>query len=156
MKTEQRITDALAQRLANTDKFLVEVKSSGRKIQVFLDSDTFVSIDDCADISRFLEQILETERLVPENYVLEVSSAGADMPLRLARQFQKHIGQAVEVLLNDGIKIEGLLIGSEEDSFEVEVLSPPSKKKKPAPINEPAVRLFRFNDIKSIKRKLVF
>ena len=50
-------------------------------LRVFVDKDGGVSIDDCEAISRVLDPILDREDPIPDSYVFEVGSAGADREL---------------------------------------------------------------------------
>ena len=56
-----------------------------------------VSVDDCARVSRALEARLEGERLVGEQYVLEVSSPGIERPLRGPADWRRFVGQSAVV-----------------------------------------------------------
>lgn len=105
-----RIDELLAEKLEGTDVFPVEVKVlPGARIEVYLDSDSGLTIKRCAEVSRFLEFHLETDKLVPDSYKLEVSSPGIGQPLKLHRQYLKNIGRMVEVALNDGSTHAGKL-----------------------------------------------
>ena len=89
--------------MADNVHFVVEVKISPdlKRIGVALDGDTGVDIDFCAAVSRELGNELETLEDLGA-YVLEVSSPGADAPMKLLRQFPKHVGRELKVVLNDG------------------------------------------------------
>lgn len=56
-----------------------------------------VTVDDCARVSRALEAALESGALVGEQYVLEVSSPGADRPLRHAADWRRFVGRRATV-----------------------------------------------------------
>ena len=102
-----QVLDAL---LGESDHFAVEVKISPdlRRINVSLDGDAGVDIDYCAKVSRALGEELE---LLPDlgAYVLEVSSPGADAPMKFLRQFPKHVGREMKVVLTDGTEFKGSL-----------------------------------------------
>lgn len=66
-------------------------------IQVFIDTDAGITIDQCAEISRDLSAVLETQRLFEGMFHLEVSSPGLERPLRLLRQYPKNIGRKFRV-----------------------------------------------------------
>ena len=68
-------------------------------LRVFVDKDGGVSIDDCEAISRALDPILDREDPIPESYVFEVGSAGADRELKRPRDFDEFMGHEVEVRL---------------------------------------------------------
>ncbi|MBR5819038.1 MAG: ribosome assembly cofactor RimP, partial [Alistipes sp.] len=89
--------------LADTDMFVVECKTSPMgDIELLIDSDTAVKLEDCAALNRAIEAELDRE---VEDYSLMVASAGIGSELRLLRQYKKILGNSVEVLLKDGIKI---------------------------------------------------
>lgn len=126
-----RIEAWLAEHLAGTDIFLVEIRVLPKaRIQVFLDSDSGLTIDRCARISRYLEGHLEEEGLVPEHYNLEVSSPGVGQPLKLRRQYTKNIGRKVEVKMAGGDTWKGQLEGVTEDHIQVKVKMKDSETKK--------------------------
>ena len=102
--------------------FLVEVKSApGNKITVLLDGDKGITIDDCTRINKALYKFIEDTSLFGDNnFSLEVSSPGVDKPLKLLRQYNKNIGRKVEVLMNDGSKLEGTLTNVTDESITIE------------------------------------
>ena len=116
--TIERLLD---QKIENTDIFLVDLKIlSGNKLQVFVDSDSGLTIETCAEISRHLEFHIENERLLPENYTIEVSSPGIGQPLKYYRQYLKNIGRNIEVVRLDETKIIGLLLYVDESKITIE------------------------------------
>jgi len=111
---------------------LVELRKGGTKsrplVEVRLDrrDGTSVSVDDCARVSRALEARLDNSGLVPEQYVLQVSSPG-DRPLRSAAEWRRFVGRWVSVLAPEhGGRFEGKLIevlgenGAESATIETE------------------------------------
>ena len=101
-----------------TDKFLknefddcflidIEFNKSRNKLEVFIDSDTGFGFDKCKKISRYLENYLDQNEELGENYVLEVSSPGLNRPLKMKRQYVKNIGRNARVNLKDGKRLEG-------------------------------------------------
>ena len=101
--------------------FLVDVKvAPGNQITVLLDADEGITIERCTAINKALYKYIEESGLFgDENFSLEVSSPGLDKPLKLHRQYKKNIGRKVEVELNDGIKLEGTLIGVNEEDISI-------------------------------------
>ena len=77
---------------------------------ILLDSDEGITIQECADISRSLDQELEAVETPETNYALEVSSPGLDQPLRLPRQYQKNVGRDLKVTLETGQALTGTLV----------------------------------------------
>jgi ribosome maturation factor RimP len=78
----------------------LEVVGGGgnRVVRITIDREPGVSIDDCANVSRGLNLILDVEDLIPGGaYQLEVSSPGIERALRTPRHYQRAIGQRVQV-----------------------------------------------------------
>ena len=78
-----------------------------------------ITVDDCARVSRALEDWLESRGDVPERYVLEVSSPGVDRPLVRPRDWVRFAGNRVAVtgrgpLVEGASRLEGELLGVDE------------------------------------------
>lgn len=101
--------------IENTDCYLTDLKISGdNDIIIEIDSDTSIDIDFCSDLSRKFEE--EFPRDV-EDYTLEVGSAGLTSPFKVRRQWEKNLGNDIEVVTADGRKLKGELVKLNEDSF---------------------------------------
>lgn len=121
------------------DYFVVEVKIAGSgEIKVFIDADQGASIDRLAVINKALyKRIIEVEVFPDGNFSLEVSSPGLDEPLKLNRQYQKNKGRKVEVLLDRGIKNEGVLKAVTGEYIIIEkIISKNKKQGKLAPAKQ--------------------
>ena len=94
-------------------------------LRVFIDRDGGVSIDDCERVSRRLDPILDEEDPIPDSYVFEVGSAGADRELKRPGDFEQFMGSEVEVKLYrpvDGSKnYTGTLTGYEDGAVSLSV-----------------------------------
>ncbi len=114
--------------------FLVDVVVSGNRVQkkvvVIIDGDRGVTIENCAQLSRALSAQLDEGDLIPDNYTLEVTTPGVDFPLKLKRQYAKHIGRGFKVTLNDKSLIKGKLVSTFEDHIKLEVEEKTGKGKK--------------------------
>lgn len=134
------------------DLFLVEVKiKPTNNIKVFIDGDNGVSIERLVQYNRRLYKEIEEGNMYPNgDFSLELSSPGLDEPLKLYRQYQKNIGRPVEVLKKDGIKLEGKMIGINDEGLVVEEQR--GKGKKAETINHVVL----FNDIKTTKIQIKF
>lgn len=153
MIEKEQIISIVEARLANTDKFLVEVKiKPTNKIFVFIDSDESVTIEDCVELSRHIESQFDRDR---EDFELNVSSAGMDHPLTLGRQLKKQIGRDVDVTLNDGKKISGSLKSFDQNGLTVLKAPEKKKKKKQQAAEDPEISI-AFRDIKETKKKIKF
>lgn len=79
------------------------------KITVVIDRETAFSIDDCGEFSRKVAALLDEQESLNQRYVLEVTSPGADAPLKEVFQYRKNIGRQLKVLLTDGTEKQGIL-----------------------------------------------
>ena len=101
--------------LEDKDYFLVDVSvTPDDKIVVEIDHAEGVWIDDCVELSRFIESKLDREE---EDYELEVGSAGIGQPFKVLQQYLIHIGKEVEVLTREGKKLEGVLKDANEENI---------------------------------------
>ena len=134
------------------DLFLVEVRiNSANDIKVFIDGDQGVSIDKLVRYNRNLYRQIEEEKMFPnDDFSLEVSSPGLDEPLKLDRQYLKNIGRHVEVVGNDGSKIEGKLTGTTTTDLLVEEIKGKGKKM------ETVQHTISFDNIKTTKIQIKF
>ena len=100
------------------DQFIVSVSvSPTNQISVLLDSEKGVTIEHCVQISRQIEENLDREN---DDYELQVSSAGLGQAFKVYRQYVKNLDKEIEVVLTDGIKLEGILKHVDENGFDLE------------------------------------
>lgn len=124
MIDRQQVIDLTNEWLSDKEYFLVDVViSKDDKITVEIDHAEGVWIEDCAELSRHIENGLSRET---EDYELEVGSAGLGQPFKVLQQYLNHVGLEVEVLTKDGKKLKGILKEAAQDEFVVTV----SKKEK--------------------------
>lgn len=140
--------------LEEKDYFLVDVTvTPDNRIVVEIDHAEGVWIEDCVDLSRFIESKLDREQ---EDFELEVGSAGIGQPFKVLQQYLNHIGMDVEVLKNDGVKLTGVLKDADEERFTVTI----SKKvklegeKRPKLVDEDVA--FAYDEIKYTKYLINF
>lgn len=120
-KVKIELTDVVSKYCEGTEFFLVDIHATPTaNITVFVDGKTNITIEKCAEISRHLEQFLESNGLVGEKYILEVSSPGMDSPLRVPQQYEKAIGREVDVLMLGGEKHLGILTGYDDKQLFLE------------------------------------
>ena len=101
-----------------TGIFIVSVKtSSANRITVLADTLKDITIDECASIHRHIEKNLDRNI---EDFDLQVSSPGLDMPFGVIEQYHKNEGKKVEVTDNDGEKFSGTLRNVTSGGFELE------------------------------------
>ena len=140
--------------LEGKDYFLVDVTvSPDDKIVVEIDHAEGVWIDDCVDLSRYIESKLNRDE---EDYELEVGSAGIGQPFKVLQPYINYIGKDVEVLTKDGKKYVGTLAGADADHFTVTV----TVKVKPEGAKRPKLEeqelTFAYDEIKYTKYLISF
>ena len=135
MGLEQRITAILEDLFDQqyNDLFAVDLQVGKDKVTIFVDGDNGVNIDQCRSINKQLRNSLEEQDPEFENFMLEVSSPGADRPMKLWRQYGKHIGRNLEVTMKDGTRKEGRLKEMTADSLVLETV----KKKETGEVEIP-------------------
>jgi len=105
--------------LEGKEYFLVDIQiSSDDKIVVEIDHADGVWIEDCVELSKYIEDRLSRDE---EDYELEVGSAGLGQPFKVPQQYQNFIGKEVEVLSKDGKKVKGILKSVDGNDFVVAV-----------------------------------
>ena len=142
---EQAITDFLSQ----TDYYLVDLTiTNDNRIAVEIDSFDGVSIDFCAELSRHVESQFDRET---EDFELQVSSAGLTEPFKVLKQYEKNLGNEVEVLTKDGKKLTGILEEANEENFvlQIEKTEKPEGAKRKITVQEDIT--FNYSDIKHTK-----
>ena len=150
VKTVEGLVEGLL--AAEPEYFLVDVRiKPTNNVKVYIDGDQGISIEKCVRYNRALYKQLEEGGLFPNgDFSLEVSSPGLDEPLKLHRQYKKNIGLLVEIVFQDGSKIEGRLLEVGQDGIIVEETRGRNKKK------EVINHTFLFDNIKTTKIQVVF
>ena len=133
MITQDRITILAEEAVQDTDLFLVEVRlKPSNVIEVFVDSDSAVSIDQCVAVSRAIESKLDRDA---EDFELSVLSYGLSGVLKMDRQLRKYVGREVEVKTKEQGKFQGTLLSFGDTT--VEVVPAPKKASKKKPVEAP-------------------
>ena len=82
--------------------FLIDVTFRGtvnnKVIEVFIDGEKNITAEDCAEISRKINSVIDEKQLIKSRYRLDISSPGVDRPLQFLKQYHKHIGRLFEVV----------------------------------------------------------
>lgn len=140
MDDKAQITDWLQPYLNNDQLYIVDIQVVGRqggriKVTVLIDSDTGITIDECALISRRLGGQLDELNFFGESpFTLEVSSPGVGFPLTFGRHYVRNVGRQLTVTLVDGMIRKGRLESVGDDhivlDIESEKVSKTKKKKE--------------------------
>jgi ribosome maturation factor RimP len=130
--------------IEGTGIFLVAVKvSTSNRITILADTMKGITIDECVAIHRHLEKNLDRNN---EDFELQVSSPGLDMPFGVIEQYYKNEGRRVEVVDNEGGRVTGKIRNVTSGGFELE--TEVKVKGKTSEIKEIS---FNFDQVKSTK-----
>ena len=148
------VSQLIEEKLASSSNYLVDVVIKPGNLKVVeIDNDEAVSKNDCAELSRYLEEHLDRD---VEDYELEVGSAGITSPFKVLRQYVKNIGNEVEMLLKNGSKLTGVLKSADENgvcgSVEKKV-KPEGAKRKVTVVEDES---YTFDEIKYTKYLIRF
>ena len=131
---KQVVEEIVEKHLPDENHFIVEValseKAGKTQLNILMDADQGVTIQACGRLSRAVSEELEAKDIMPEAYVLEVSSPGVDYPLNSRRQFQKNIGRELKVTLTDGTEVKGKLLEVSDAGVKLLVKKKKEKGKK--------------------------
>ncbi len=125
MKDKKELQAFNEGQLKDSEYFLTDLKvSPSNEIVVEIDSMTPGDIDACVSLTRAIEEAFDRD---VEDYELEVGTAGLTSPLKVRRQYDKYLGQDLEVLTTDGRKLHGMLRKADDNGI---ILSIQQKVKK--------------------------
>lgn len=140
--------------LDGKEYFLVDIEvSPDDRIVVEIDHADGVWIEDCVELSRYIEDHLSRDE---EDYELEVGSAGLGQPFKVAQQYQCFVGKEVEVLDADGKKYKGTLKSVDGNDFIVTVQEKQKVEGKKRPQLVELDRQFQMDKVKYTKYLINF
>lgn len=128
MKTTELVESLVRSTIAGLGFELDEVeyvKEYGNMVlTLYIDAPGGVSLDDCERVSRAVEPILDEKDPIAEQYYLSVSSIGLDRPLKKDKDYQRNLGQKVQVKLYAPVEKKkeflGVLTAFDADGFTLE------------------------------------
>jgi ribosome maturation factor RimP len=116
------ITDPLA--AVGLDVEAIELTSAGKRrlLRVAIDKDGGISLDDIAEATKEVSQLLdESDAMGEQAYLLEVTAPGVDRPLTLPRHWRRNRDRLVKVTLVDGESLTGRIVGSDDERATLDV-----------------------------------
>lgn len=140
--------------LEGKEYFLCDLSiSADARIVVEIDHEEGVWIEDCVELSKFIEAGLDREQ---EDFELEVGSAGIGQPFKVLRQYEIHLGEQVEVLTREGKKFVGELSNVTPEEFTVTITQKVKKEGQKRPVMEEVDYTFKYMDVKYTKYVIDF
>lgn len=156
MIDKELLTKTVEDALVGTDLFLVDVKvTPTNEITVTVDSTKGVDIEECLSLTRRIEEVFDRD---VDDYELEVGSAGLTSPFKVKAQYDKNVGNPVEVLTKSGKKLHGVLKQVAEDfsTCTVAVTKKVKEEGKKRPVTMEVDEVLPIADIKSIVYEIKF
>jgi ribosome maturation factor RimP len=148
-----KIENLVKEYIGGTELFLVAVRiSSTGRITILVDRKEGITIDECARLSRFIENNLDRN---VEDYELQVSSPGMDMPFLVKEQYYKNEGKQIEVIDFSGIRLTGILKNVTEGGFELETVVKTKNHGKSKSIEKKDIS-FNYEEVKSAREIVLF
>lgn len=143
-KVTEVVEDLLTPILSNLDLELVDIEyvKEGKNwfLRIYIDKDSGVDIEECGLVSERLSEKLDELDPIPHNYFLEVSSPGAERPLKKEKDYQKAIGKNVFIKtyepIDDEKTFEGTLKAFDGESVTIEVKIKTRKKEVIVPFDK--------------------
>ena len=123
-RTEAFLLPVLAEH--NFELWDVEyVKEAGTwYVRAYIDKEGGIAVDDCEVISRILSDWLDQTDFIEDSYILEVSSPGLGRPLKKERDFERSLGEEVEIrlykALNKQKEFTGILKAYDKETVTIE------------------------------------
>lgn len=153
MISKQTVETLVGEWLAKGDYFLVDIIIDDDRIVIEIDHSDGVWIEDCAELSRFLQEKIGDEL---GDYELEVGSAGLGQPFKVARQYECHVGDSVEVITAEGKKLTGVLKAVNDRLFTLTTQEKrvPEGKKRPVKVDVDVE--LSMDEVKSTRYLLAF
>lgn len=102
------------------------VKEAGNwYLRAYIDKEGGITVDDCEVISRILSDWLDKEDFIADSYIMEVSSPGLGRPLKKDKDFERSLGDEVEIRLfkarNKQKEFTGLLKSYDKENVTIEL-----------------------------------
>lgn len=110
-KTESLVTPII---VANNFELVdVEYVKEGSTwyLRIFIDKEGGITVDDCEIVSRAFNEIIDKEDYIEDAYILEVSSPGLGRPLKKDKDFERSIGDEIEIRLYKAIDKQKEFVG---------------------------------------------
>ncbi len=126
-ETTAKLIDLIEPVVRAEGRELVELEfrreSQGWVLRLYIDQEDGITVEDCAQVSRVVGDLLDVADLIRTPYHLEVSSPGLNRPLRKSRHFEQVVGKIIEVRtlepLGNRRRFKGVLKGVEQDRITV-------------------------------------
>ena len=150
MVNKENIQSLVEEYLRGTDYELITLEiSAANEILIEIDRLAGVDVEDCGKLNSWLVEQLDASG--EEDYALEVGSVSLSDPFKTKMQYEKHLGEDVEVLTAEGKKVRGQLVSVDEETFSVDVDTPVVVEGKKRKQHEMVTHTWGYGDVKYTK-----
>lgn len=150
MVNKENIQSLVEEYLRGTDYELITLEISAvNEILIEIDRLAGVDVEDCGKLNSWLVEQLEASG--EEDYALEVGSVSLSDPFKTKMQYEKHLGEDVEVLTAEGKKVRGQLVSVDEETFSVDVDTPVVVEGKKRKQHEMVTHTWGYGEVKYTK-----
>ena len=150
MVNKENIQSLVEEYLRGTDYELITLEiSAANEILIEIDRLAGVDVEDCGKLNSWLVEQLDAAG--EEDYALEVGSVSLSGPFKTKMQYEKHLGEDVEVLTAEGKKVRGQLVSVDEETFSVDVDTPVVVEGKKRKQHEMVTHTWGYGDVKYTK-----
>jgi len=153
MVTVDNVRSIVEKHLEGTTHFLVAVEvRPGSKVVVEVDNDRAITLEELVTLNKAVREDLGESA---DDLELQFSSPGMGRPFKVLRQYQKHTGRLVQVVLADGSKLEGKLEQFDGTTMGLRIRHPSTVKGR-LPKLEADLTMIPFDRIKSTQASITF
>lgn len=142
--------------LKDSQFLLIDVEIRGERknkiVDIYVDSKDKLDLDNLSDLNRKIWEKIEEVKLSENFSKITVSSPGIDRSLKYIEQLIKHKGRDIDIKMNDGTKISGILENIFEDKGQIQIKLKGKKKN----LSECEIKVIDFKNIVESKIKLKF
>ncbi len=154
MIAAQTVKALVDQWLEGKDYFLTDLRVTPDDcITVEIDHADGVWIDDCVQLSRYIEDHLSRDE---EDYELEVGSAGIGQPFKVRRQWDNHVGKPVEVDTADSRRLRGTLTAVTDDGITLSTRQKVQVEGRKRPVWQDVIETLTWDSVRSGRYMLEF
>lgn len=93
-------------------------------LRAYIDKEGGITVNDCEDVAREMNVLLDEEDFIPDAYVFEVSSPGLGRPLKKEKDYIRNMGKEIEIrtykAINRCKEFYGLLKAYDKDTVTIE------------------------------------
>lgn len=121
-KVKSYIEPLVNQRGLYLDKFSYEKRGKDYYLVIYVEKeDDVITLDEVCEVSEIISNKLDEIDLISDNYILDVSTSGAEKPIKDFSKFDKYIGKYITVKLKNPVEGNNSYTGTLEEASEEKI-----------------------------------